>query len=90
MRAAAGLHVRQVLGIGNVGRIEDPDAPDPVVAHRVLYPLRAAVQPSGGGFAGHEDQVAVDRHVALRAGQRYAFFSVGLLGFEMSQTWKPL
>ena len=46
VRAAAGLHVRDVLRVRDVGDVEDPDAAEPVRAHRVLHALAAAVEPA--------------------------------------------
>ena len=37
----------------------------PLLAHAVLDALRAAVQPAAGVLRRHEEQVSVDRHVAL-------------------------
>ena len=68
VRAPARLHVRDVLGIGDVGDVEDADAADPLVAHRLLNRFVAAVQPSPESLARHEEQVVVHRHVALRGG----------------------
>jgi hypothetical protein len=66
VRAAAGLHVPDVLGVADVGDVEDADAAEAVRAHRRLYALGAAVEPAAEALAGDEEEVAVDRHVALR------------------------
>ena len=66
VRAAAGLHVADVLRRRDVGDVEDPDAAEALGAHRVLDALRAAVEAARGALARHEEQVLVHRDVALR------------------------
>ncbi len=68
VRAAAGLHTGDRLGVRNIGDVEDADAAHPVLADRIRHALRAAVEPAVEVFAGREQQVAVDRHVVLRVG----------------------
>ena len=66
VRAAAGLHVGDVLRAGDVGDVEDADAAQPILADRLGHALDAAVDPPRQAFARHEQQVLVDRDVALR------------------------
>ena len=66
VRSAAGLHVGDVLRAGDVGDVEDADAAQPILAHRLGNALDAAVEPPRQSFARHEQQVLVDRDVALR------------------------
>ena len=44
VRAAAGLHVGDVLRAGDVGDVEDADAAQPILAHRLGHALDAAVE----------------------------------------------
>ena len=69
---AAGLHVTHILRVGDVADVEDADPADPLVAHRVLDALCAAVQAPAVGLAGDEQQVLVDRDIALRSGTNVA------------------
>src|SRR5688572_8776680 len=66
MRSTAGLHVRDVLRIPDVGDVEDANAAQPIVAHRTRHTLRAAVETASRAFTRYEQQVPVDRHIALR------------------------
>ena len=66
VRAAAGLHVGHVLRVGDVRDVEDPDPAQAILAHRFGNSLDAAIDAAGLPFARHEQQVPVDRHVALR------------------------
>ena len=68
VRAAAGLHRGDLLRLLHVGDVEDADAAEPLVAHRRLDALRAAVDAAARLLDRHEEQVAVHRHVALAAG----------------------
>src|SRR6266496_2318792 len=68
MRPAARLDVDDVPRTGEIGAVEDPDAAQPVMAHRVGHALRAAIGPAVQRFTGDEEEVAIDRHVALRSG----------------------
>ncbi len=63
--AAAGLDVGDVLRVADVGHVEDADAAQPLVAHGVRHALGAAVEAAGEPFAGDEEEVLVDGHVAL-------------------------
>ena len=68
VRAAAGLHRGDGLGMRDVGDVEDADAAHPVLADGVLHPLRAAVEPAVEVLTGDEQEVAIHRHVILRVG----------------------
>ncbi len=68
VRAAAGLHRRDLLRLGDVGDVEDAHAAEAFLADRLLHALDAAVDAAAGLFDRHEQQVAVDRDVALAAG----------------------
>lgn len=63
--APAGLHIRYVLGIGDVGDVEDANATDPLMTDRSRYALRAAVEPGAGILSGDEKEVLVHRDIAL-------------------------
>ena len=66
VRAAARLHVADVLRIRDVGDVEDAQTAKSLLAHRVLHALAAAVEAAGESLARDEQKVLVDRHVALR------------------------
>ena len=68
VRAAAGLHRRDLLRIADVGDVEDAHAAEAVLADRLGHALHAAVDAAAGLLDRHEQQVAVDRDVALAAG----------------------
>src|SRR5690606_13767919 len=68
VRSAARLDVADIARIADVRDVEDADAAQTVMAHRLGHALRPAVQPSAQALTGYEQQVAVDRHVALRRG----------------------
>ena len=68
VRAAAGLHVGDVLRGRDVGDVEDADAAQPVVADLLPHALVTAVQPPAQALAGHEQQVLEHGDVALRRG----------------------
>src|SRR5439155_113921 len=74
VRAAAGLHVSDVLGVRDVRDVKDADAADSLTTHRVLDTLRTAVEACAVGFAGYEQQVLVYRDVALGCGADVAGF----------------
>ena len=57
-----------LLGILQVGDVEDAHAAEPLHAHRRGHALRATVDAAARLLDRHEQQVAVDRHVALAAG----------------------
>src|SRR5207302_65221 len=67
VRTAACLDRRDLLGITNVTDVEDADAAETLGADRLLNALDAAVDPAADLLNGHEQQIAVDRHVALPA-----------------------
>ena len=66
VRAAAGLHVGDVFRIGDVGDVEDAEPAQPVVADGVFHTLRAAIESAAISLARDEEQVLVNRHIALR------------------------
>jgi hypothetical protein len=66
VRAAAGLHVAHVLRCLDVRDIKDADAAQAVLAHRFAHTRIAAIEAAAVSFAGDEQQVPVDRHIALR------------------------
>ncbi len=66
VRAAAGLHVLDVLRMRDVGDVEDTDAAHAHLAHCFRHALTAAVVATRLPFSRHEEQVLVDRDVALR------------------------
>ena len=66
VRTAAGLHVREVLRIVDVGDVEDAETADAILAHRLARRLRAAVETRRRRLGRHEEQILVDRNVALR------------------------
>ncbi len=68
VRAAAGLHRRHLLRLLEVGDVEDADAAEPLRARRARHAPRAAVEAAARLLDRHEEQVAVDRDVALAAG----------------------
>src|SRR5512143_70197 len=68
MRAAAGLNVGDVPRMRDVRDVENAYAANPLLAHGVLHALTAAVDASRVSLGRHEQQVLVDRDVALRGG----------------------
>ncbi len=66
VRAAARLDVRDVARVLDVGDVEDADALDARIAHSLLHALVTAIDAPRVAFSGHEEEVLVDRHVALR------------------------
>src|SRR5207249_11964335 len=68
VRAAAGLHVCDVLRIVDVRDVEDPETANALPTHRLTRALGSAIEPRGSGLGGHEQQVLVDGDVALRRG----------------------
>jgi hypothetical protein len=76
VRAAAGLHGRDGARTCGIGDVVDADAQQPLLAHGVLHPLRAAVEATAAILGGEEEQVAIDRGITLlrparrRAGER--------------------
>ncbi len=70
VRAAAGLHRRYLARLVEVGDVEDAHAAEALGAHGVVHALPAAVHPPARLLHRHEQQVAVDGHVALPAGAR--------------------
>ena len=67
VRAAAGLHGRDLLRLPDVGDVEDAHAAEALRADGRLDALRAAVEAAARLLDRHEQQVAVDRHVTLAA-----------------------
>ncbi|OLC07468.1 MAG: hypothetical protein AUH41_10405 [Gemmatimonadetes bacterium 13_1_40CM_66_11] len=63
--AAARLHIGDMPWVGQIGRVEDADAAQPVMADGIGDALRAAVGASVQCFAGDEEEIAVHRDVAL-------------------------
>ena len=80
VRAAAGLHRRDLLRILQVGDVEDADAAEALVADRRHHALQAAVEPAAGLFDRHEQQVAPRRDVALSAGADHRRDQLRLVG----------
>ena len=68
VRPPAGLHRRDLPRHAHVGDVEDADAAEPLLAHRLGHPLQAAVEPPAGLLDRHDEQVADHRDVALAAG----------------------
>ena len=68
VRAATGLHIGDVLGARDVRDVEDADATDADRADRVGHALAATVLATRLGLGGYEEQVLVNRHVALGRG----------------------
>ena len=69
VRAAAGLHGGDLLRLAEVADVEDADAAEALRRSTVSgHALRAAVDAAARLLDRHEQQVAVDRHVALAAG----------------------
>jgi len=66
VRSAAGLNVADVLRIVDVADVEDANSTQPILADRVLYATGAAVDPGGEIFARDEQEILVDRDIALR------------------------
>ena len=54
VRAATGLHVRDVLRVLHVGNIEDPDPTQPVMAHRLCNAFTPAVKTTARAFTRYE------------------------------------
>ena len=67
VRAAAGLNRGDLLGLGEVGDVENANAAESLGADRRLNTLGAAIDSAARLFDRHEQQVAVDRDVALPA-----------------------
>ena len=86
---AARLYDGYLFGMIHVGDVINPDAARAVLADRVLHALGAAINPAVCSLGGHHEQVVVHGDIACDPGQTYAVFSVGLLGFEMSQICIP-
>ena len=80
MRAAAGLHRRDLLRILQVGDVEDAHAAEALVADRRHHALQAAVDAAARLLDRHEQQVAPDRDVALSAGAHHRRDQLRLVG----------
>src|SRR5687768_15051789 len=68
VRAAAGLHVRHVSWIVEVADVEDTQAAQAVLAHRILNTAAAAIEAAAEALTGNEEQIPIDRDVALGSG----------------------
>src|SRR5438105_6658858 len=68
VRAAARLNVRDVLRVRDVGDVEDANAANALLADRFLHALAAAVDAARLSLRRDEEQVPVDRDIALRCG----------------------
>ena len=68
VRSAAGLNRGHLLRVFHVADVEDADAAESLGADGRLHALEAAIEPAARLLDRHEQQVAVDRHVALSAG----------------------
>ena len=62
---AAGLHRGHLPWAPHVADVEDAEAPEPLLAHRLRHSLQPAVEPAPGLLDRHDEQVADDRDVAL-------------------------
>src|SRR2546425_4448797 len=68
MRSAAGLHRGNLLRLSEVADVEDADAAETLRADWRRDALRPAIDSTESLLHGHEEQVAVDGHVALPPG----------------------
>src|SRR5690349_24389267 len=68
VRSPARLNGRDLFRLRHVRDVEDADAAEPFGADRLLYASRAAVDAPARLLDGHEQQVAVNRKIALTAG----------------------
>ena len=80
VRPAAGLHRRHLFRPADVADVEDADAAEALAAHRSLHALRAAIDPPARLLHRHDQEMAVDRHVALTAGAHHRRDQPGLVG----------
>ena len=67
VRSTAGLDRGHLLGILQIAHVEDPHAAEAFGAHRRRHALHAAIDAAARLLHRHEEQVPVDRHVALSA-----------------------
>ena len=67
MRAAAGLHGGHLAGLAHVGDVEHADAAEALVADGRLDAAGAAVDAAARLLDRHDQQIAVNRDVALPA-----------------------
>ena len=67
VRAAAGLHRGHLAGLAHVADVEDADAAEAFAADRRFDAAGAAVDPAARLLDRHDQQVAVNRDVALPA-----------------------
>src|SRR5262249_20805961 len=65
MRSATRLHVRDEFGMRDVGDVENANAAESLLAHRIRDVRRAAVVARAVRLAGDENQIAVDRRITL-------------------------
>ena len=68
MGAAAGLHVPDVFRMRNIRDIEDANAAQAHLAHRIGHTLGAAIDAAREPFTRDEEEIAIDRDIALRRG----------------------
>jgi hypothetical protein len=68
VRTPAGLHRGDLPRLADVADVEDADAAESFLADRLGDALEAAVDTAAGLLDRHEQQVAVDRDVALATG----------------------
>ncbi len=66
VRAAAGLYVADVFRIADVADIEDAETAEPVLADSVWDTLRPTVEARAQTLTRDEEEVPIDRNVALR------------------------
>src|SRR5688572_17425449 len=81
MRTAAGLYRRYLLRLFQVADIEDADAAETLLAYGSFNALCAAVHTSSRLLHRHEQQIAVNRDIALAAGTYDGRQVPGLVGF---------
>jgi hypothetical protein len=68
MRAAAGLNRRHRPRVTDVADVEDAHAAEPLSADRVHHSLRSTIETAANFLDRHEEQIAVDRRIALPTG----------------------
>ena len=66
--APAGLHLAHLPRAGDVGKVEDAQAAEPLVADIAFDPLQAAVLARTAVLHAHQQQITRDRDIALPAG----------------------
>ena len=68
MAAPAGLHAADLHRAGEIGNVEDPEAPEAVFIDLARRALQPAIDAAAGLFDTHDKQVADHRNVALPSG----------------------